>query len=60
MTACSVLIGELRRIRATADLQVTSESEREKEMLESLHDGLDALSAFASESLLMRKLFLAQ
>ncbi|KAF7362540.1 hypothetical protein MVEN_00602000 [Mycena venus] len=61
MTACSVFIDELRRIRATAEsapgawpLQIASESEREKEMLGSLHDGLDALSAFARESLLMR------
>ncbi|KAJ7921503.1 hypothetical protein B0H13DRAFT_2416065 [Mycena leptocephala] len=59
MTACNVFIDELRRIRAesahsTWPLQAASEQEREKEMLASLQDGLDALSAFAHESLLMR------
>jgi len=59
MTACNVFIDELRRIRAesahsTWPLQAASEQEREKEMLASLQDGLDALSAFARESLLMR------
>ncbi|KAJ7865858.1 hypothetical protein B0H14DRAFT_3862133 [Mycena olivaceomarginata] len=60
MTACSVFIDELRRMRATVESapgawpsQIASESER-KEMLGSLHDGLDRLSAFARESLLMR------
>ncbi|KAF8142202.1 hypothetical protein K438DRAFT_1878645 [Mycena galopus ATCC 62051] len=62
MMACNVFIEELRRIRAEPPhsgwpLQVASEQEREKEMLGSLQDGLDALSAFARESLLMRKLF---
>jgi hypothetical protein len=62
MTACNVFIDELQRIRAesahsTWPLQAASEQEREKEMLASLQDGLDALSAFARESLLMRKLF---
>ncbi|KAK7057829.1 hypothetical protein R3P38DRAFT_2599373 [Favolaschia claudopus] len=59
MTACNVFIDELRRIRAESaqsmwPLQVASEQEREKEMLASLNDGLDALSVFARESLLMR------
>ncbi|KAJ7939732.1 hypothetical protein B0H13DRAFT_1586901, partial [Mycena leptocephala] len=67
MTACSVFIDELRRMRATVESapgawpsQIASESEREKEMLKSLHDGLDGLSAFARESLLMRKSFIVQ
>ncbi|KAJ7646037.1 hypothetical protein DFH06DRAFT_581858 [Mycena polygramma] len=58
MMACSVFVEELRRIRAADPaswpLQAASEAEREKEMLGSLQDGLDALSAFARESLLMR------
>ncbi|KAJ7796518.1 hypothetical protein B0H14DRAFT_3494705 [Mycena olivaceomarginata] len=59
LTACNVFVDELRRIRAesvhgTWPLQLASAQEREKEMLASLHDGLDALSAFARESLLMR------
>ncbi|KAF7377895.1 hypothetical protein MSAN_00213200 [Mycena sanguinolenta] len=54
MTACNVFIDELRRIRTEPahgawSLQMASEQEREKEMLASLHDGLDALSAFARE-----------
>ncbi|KAJ7252370.1 hypothetical protein B0H12DRAFT_1117985 [Mycena haematopus] len=59
MMACNVFIDELRRIRTEPPqgvwpLQMASEQEREKEMLASLQDGLDALSVFARESLLMR------
>ncbi|KAJ7041555.1 hypothetical protein C8F04DRAFT_1079230 [Mycena alexandri] len=56
MTACSVFIDELRRIRATDPPSGSWEDTavREKEMLGGLSDGLDALSSFARESLLMR------
>ncbi|KAJ7023359.1 hypothetical protein C8F04DRAFT_1134562 [Mycena alexandri] len=56
MTACSVFIDELRRIRATDPVSGSWEDTavREKEMLGGLSDGLDALSSFARESLLMR------
>ncbi|KAJ6593094.1 hypothetical protein B0H19DRAFT_1245906 [Mycena capillaripes] len=58
-TACNVFIDELRHIRTESTqspwpLQAASEAEREKEMLSNLHDGIDALGAFARESLLMR------
>ncbi|KAJ6476170.1 hypothetical protein C8R45DRAFT_1009047 [Mycena sanguinolenta] len=58
MTACNVFIDELRRIRTGPahgawPLQMASEQEREKEMLASLQDGRDALSAFPRESLLI-------
>ncbi|KAJ7654361.1 hypothetical protein B0H17DRAFT_385970 [Mycena rosella] len=55
MTACSVFFAELRQIR---DWPTHTPSD-EKEVYESLQDGLAALSAFARESLLMRKLLLA-
>ncbi|KAJ6593229.1 hypothetical protein B0H19DRAFT_1010606 [Mycena capillaripes] len=59
MTACSVFIDELRHIRAESmqspwPLQPASEAEQEREMLSKLHDGIDAIGAFARESLLMR------
>ncbi|KAJ6593230.1 hypothetical protein B0H19DRAFT_14934 [Mycena capillaripes] len=59
MTACSVFIDELRHIRTESaqspwPLQAASEAERKREMLSNLHDGIDALGAFARESLLMR------
>ncbi|KAJ7189062.1 hypothetical protein C8R46DRAFT_1206165 [Mycena filopes] len=56
MTACSVFIDELRRIRS-APWGDANAAATEKEMLEGLQDGLDALEAFASESLLMRHQF---
>ncbi|KAK7038577.1 hypothetical protein R3P38DRAFT_547847 [Favolaschia claudopus] len=58
MTACNVFIDELRRMRAEWAHRMwpllASDQEHEKEMLASLNDGLDALSFFARESLLMR------
>jgi len=60
VTACNVFVDELQRIHAesahgTWPLQVASEAERANEMRASLDDGLQALSVFARESLLMRK-----
>ncbi|KAJ7782458.1 hypothetical protein DFH07DRAFT_790706 [Mycena maculata] len=52
LTACSVFIAELKRMRE--DARPAHAPSEEKEIYASLQDGLAALSAFARESLLMR------
>lgn len=61
MTACSVFVDELRRIReaksAWPEGAAAAAADSEHETYASLQDGLRALNTFARESLLMRKFF---